>query len=89
MVTRRTDKGTLLGGEQTLTLAEALHAYTWCAAYAEKEEGRKGRLVPGQLADLAVFSADPFDAAPEALLELKADMTILNGGVVHEREGAW
>lgn len=88
MVTRRTDRGTLLGPDQRLTLAEALHAYTWAGAWGSKEEGVKGRLVPGQLADVAVWSRDLFAAPEAALLEARCDMTILNGEVVHEREPA-
>ena len=88
MVTRRTNAGTVLGEDQRLSLAEALHAYTWASAYAAKEEGIKGRLVPGQLADVTVFSRDMFDAGPEAILETACDLTILGGEVVHRREGA-
>jgi predicted amidohydrolase YtcJ len=88
MVTRRTDKGRTLGADQRLTLAEALHAYTWAGAYGSKEEAIKGRLVPGQLADVAVWSRDLFAAPEEALIEARCDMTILNGAVAYERETA-
>ena len=88
MVTRRTNRGTVMGADQRLTLAEALHAYTWAAAYGSKEEGIKGRLVPGQLADVAVFSRDLFDAPPEAILDTVCDMAIVGGTVAYERAGA-
>ncbi len=88
MVTRRTNRGTVLGEDQRLTLAEALHAYTWAAAYGSKEEAIKGRLVPGQLADVAVFSRDLFDAPPEAILDTVCDMAIVGGAIAWERAGA-
>lgn len=88
MVTRKTFRGTVMGEAERLSLPEALHAYTWASAYGSKEEGIKGRLVPGQLADVAVFSRDIFDAPPEAILDTVCDMTILGGEVVYEREGA-
>ncbi|MEM8664974.1 MAG: amidohydrolase, partial [Pseudomonadota bacterium] len=65
MVTRATNRGTVLGADQRLSLAEALHAYTYAAAYGAREEAIKGRLVPGQLADVAVFSRDMFDGEPD------------------------
>ena len=86
MVTRRTRRGVVLGPEQRLTLEEALDAYSWAAAYAAREEGQKGRLVAGQLADIAVLNRDLFTLEPEAWLETRCDLTILGGEVVFERE---
>jgi len=88
MVTRRTKRGTVLGPEQRLRLEEALHAYSWASAYAAREEGRKGRLVAGQLADIAVLDRDLFALEPEAWLETQCDLTILGGEVVFERQAA-
>ncbi len=88
MVTRRTEKGTLLGAEQVLTLEEALHAYSFAGAYASREETIKGRLLPGQLADIVVFDRDLFRIAPEEIPHAACDITILDGRVVHCREEA-
>ncbi|MFN3936624.1 MAG: amidohydrolase [Gemmobacter sp.] len=85
MVTRRTNRGTVLGADHVMTMAEALHAYTWASAYAEKAEDRKGRLVPGQLADIAVFDRDLFEIEPEQILGARCDLTILGGEVVFQR----
>lgn len=88
MVTRKTDRGTVIGADQAMSLAEALHAYTYEAAYGAHDETRKGRLVPGQYADVAILSRDMFDGPPEAILETVCDMTVLGGEVVYERETA-
>ncbi|SDZ89944.1 amidohydrolase [Rubrimonas cliftonensis] len=88
MVTRRTSRGTLIGPEERLSIEEALHAYTWASAYGSKEEAIKGRLVPGQLADVAIFSRDLLTAEPDDILATACDMTILGGEVVFERAGA-
>ena len=85
MVTRRTTRGTRIGPEQALSVEEALHAYTYAAAYAEKAEDMKGRLMPGQLADVAVFDRDFRSGAHEAILEAHCDLTVLGGRVVYER----
>ncbi|MFD1911055.1 amidohydrolase [Halodurantibacterium flavum] len=85
MITRKTNRGTAIGTDQALTLEEALHAYTSASAYASGEEEIKGRLIPGQLGDVAVFDRDLFAISPEELLEARCDLTLLGGRVVHER----
>jgi len=48
----------------------------------------KGRLVPGQLADVAVFSRNLLTADPEEVLkDTRCDLTIRGGEVVFERGG--
>src|SRR5262245_21797398 len=67
-VTRATLDGKRPSGwvpEQKITLAEALSAYTAGSAYAEFQEHDKGRLVPGQLADLVILSEDVLDVPAE------------------------
>ncbi|MBT6136572.1 MAG: amidohydrolase [Rhodospirillaceae bacterium] len=85
MVTRRTNRGTVLGADQALSVAEALHAYTYDSAYGSFEEDAKGRLVAGQLADIAVPDRDLFTVDPDELLEAENDLTIVGGEVRHDR----
>ena len=66
MVTRRTQGGTVFGPEQRLSIEETLHAYTVGSAHASHDEAEKGRLVPGQLADIAVFDRDLRESANAA-----------------------
>lgn len=88
MTTRRSRAGTLLGPDQRLSMAEALHAYTACGAYTQFAENRMGLLVPGQFADVAVMSHDLFAADPEELRsEARCDITIRGGEVVFDRLG--
>lgn len=85
MVTRKTSAGTVLGAEHCLSMEEALDAYTRASAYAAHEETIKGRLVPGQLADVAVFDTDLLTCAPEEILTTRCDLTVLGGEIVFER----
>jgi len=86
MITRRTRHGTTVGADQCLTVAEALHAFTALGAYTQFAEESRGRIVPGLLADIAVFSRDIFAATPEEILtDTRCDLTILGGEVVFER----
>jgi predicted amidohydrolase YtcJ len=87
-VTRATLDGKRPGGwvpEQKVGVAQALEAYTTGAACAEFEEGNKGSISVGKLADLVMLSGDPFRVAPEAIAGLKVAMTLVGGKVVYER----
>jgi predicted amidohydrolase YtcJ len=91
-VTRRPIDGSHLQGwfpEQKISVAEAVHAYTVGSAYASFQDHIKGSLAPGKLADLVVLSRDIFVIDPEELLDTKADLTVLAGEIVHDRNGAY
>jgi predicted amidohydrolase YtcJ len=88
-VTRRTLDGANPDGwvpEQKISVEEALRAYTATAAYASFEEGRKGRLIVGRLADFVVLSQDLFSIPPEQIREVAVDLTVVGGKVVWERQ---
>ncbi len=70
--------------EQKQSLADALAAYTRDAAYAEFQEGVKGQLRRGMLADL-VLLADNIETMPrEAIKGLSAALTMVGGRIVYE-----
>lgn len=87
MVTRRTDRGTVVGGQEALTTEEALHAYTWNGAFVGRAEHAKGTLRAGMLADIAVFDTDLLAAEPAAILDARCELTIKGGEVVFDRQG--
>jgi predicted amidohydrolase YtcJ len=85
--TRRTLDGKNPAGwvpEQKITVAEAVHAYTMGAAFAEHEETIKGSLVPGKLADVVVLSDDIFHIDPIEIEKTRVQMTILGGKLIYE-----
>lgn len=87
-VTRRTIDGKNPNGwfpEQRVTVEEALRAYTAEAAWAAFEEGQKGTLSVGKLADFVILSGDPFAVAPGGLDALTAEATVVGGRVVQSR----
>ena len=84
-VVRNTWKGQSLGPSQSCSLVDAVRAYTLNGAYASFEEDRKGSIEKGKLADLVVLSRDIFNAPPEEILDVKAEMTIVGGKVVYRR----
>jgi hypothetical protein len=88
-VTRRTLDGKRPRGwvpEQKITVAEAVRAYTLGSAYASFDEGAKGSIEVGKLADLAALSADIFNIDPVEIERTKVVMTILDGKVIYERK---
>ncbi len=88
MLTRQTWKGTVMDAAQRVSIEEALQAYTEYGAFSQKQENVKGRLAPGYLADVAVFSRDLLTASPGDILgDTRCDLTILEGRIVYERAG--
>ena len=88
-VTRRTLDGKNPNGwvpQQKISVAEAVHAYTVGAAYAEGQEKSKGSISAGKLADLVVLSDDIFAIDPIQIERTKVDMTILGGKIIYERK---
>jgi predicted amidohydrolase YtcJ len=69
--------------EQRLTLEEALQATTVNPAWLARDEHRRGKLLPGFLADLVVLDRDPFELEPEHLSDVKVFATMLGGRWTH------
>lgn len=83
LVDRRTDSGRLLGPDEAITVAEAVRAYTHGSAHAAHDETRKGRLLPGMLADLAVLDGDLFSAEVDVREAVRVAATVVAGSPVH------
>ncbi len=85
-LTRATTASEPRGGwqpQQCVTLAQALDAYTRGAARAEAQEGIKGMLRPGMLADVTVFTQDLFALRPAEILQVDIALTVVDGQIVH------
>ena len=61
----------------------ALRLWTEGSAWFSSEDGKKGRLVAGQLADVAVLSEDYFQVPDEAIKNIASVLTIVGGRIVH------
>jgi hypothetical protein len=69
--------------EDRLSREEALRHWTAAGAWFSREEGRKGVLKPGALADLAVLDRDVMTCAEDDIAGTTSDLTLLGGRVVH------
>jgi predicted amidohydrolase YtcJ len=85
-LTRQNPRGEPKGGwhpEQRLTLDEALHAYTLGPAYAAFEEDRKGRIAPGQWADLTILARDLRAIPPSEIPRVEVLGTLVGGRLAY------
>ena len=78
-VNRTIDERDAWHPEQAISVEDALKATTVNPAWLTGEEHRRGRLVPGQLADLVVLDRDPVTCEPSELREIKVVATMLAG----------
>ncbi len=69
-------------GGQRMTLVEAIRGFTAWGAYAAFEEGKKGTLEPGKLADFVVVREDPFGIPDDELRRMRVERTILGGKTI-------
>ena len=65
--------------EQAVTVEEAFQATCVAPAWLAGDERRRGKLLPGYLADLVVVDRDPFECRPEELAEIDVVATMLGG----------
>ena len=83
MVTRKSRNGTVYGGNQQVTVDEALKVWTLDGAYATFEEDIKGSIAPSKLADFVVLQHDPRSAAPDTIKDITVEATYLGGVKVY------
>jgi hypothetical protein len=86
--TRISRSGEMIGPEQRLTAREALRAVTIDAAYQCFEDGQKGSLEVGKLADMAVLSANPLRVPAETIKDIEVFATLKEGVPIYVRERA-
>ncbi len=81
--------GKSLGGLSLYPIANrvdretALQLYTQANTWFSNEEGLKGQLVAGQLADFALLSEDYFSVAESRIRQIVSVLTVVNGKVVY------
>jgi hypothetical protein len=69
--------------EQRVSVEEALTATITAPAWLARDEHRRGKLVPGYLADLIVLDRDPLAIPTDELPEVRVVATMLGGRWVH------
>jgi len=84
LVSGRTGGGLPLYDEKNrLDRTVALRLYTEGSSWFSGDAEKKGRIATGQLADLAVLSADYFTVPENEIKGIEAVLTIMGGRIVH------
>ncbi len=84
-VTRKGESGKVYGPGEAVSIKEAITMYTRNGAFLTREEKIKGTLEVGKLADMIVLPEDLLNVAPDKILNMKVDMTIVGGKILYER----
>ena len=88
-VTRELPSGGPKGGwepQEKISLEDCIRAYTSGSAYAEFEEGKKGKLKAGEYADFLVLSDDVTKIPPQDYTKIKVLRTVVGGKTVYEEK---
>lgn len=84
LVTGRTLGGTRLYPQRNLLDREAaLRLWTEANTWFSTEEGKKGQIKPGQLADLIVLDRDYFSVPEDDIQDIESVLTLLGGKPVY------
>lgn len=78
-------QGRIIGPNQCLSAEQGLRALTIEGARLSFDENERGSIEIGKKADIAVLSADPTTAPLEEIKNIESDLTMVDGGIVHER----
>ena len=87
MVTRKDTEGRVWGENQKVTMDEALRIGTIHGAHASFEEGIKGSIKTGKLADFVMLEEDPHEVAesdPDRLKHIAVHRTVVGGQTMHQ-----
>jgi predicted amidohydrolase YtcJ len=83
-VTRKTERGRVIGPEQRISREQALRLATLDAAYLSFDEKKKGSIEVGKLGDFAMLSDDLLTCDAERIKDIQPLVTVVGGKVVYE-----
>ncbi|WP_420335317.1 amidohydrolase [Roseibium sp.] len=71
--------------ENRLSREDALRHWTAAGAWFSRDQGIKGQITAGQLADLAVLDRDYFAVEENEIADITSDLTLSGGKIVHAK----
>lgn len=83
VITRTTERGTVIMPSEAISREQALKMYTINNAYASFEESLKGSIEPGKFADMVVLTDDILTCPVEQIKNIQSELTLLGGRVVY------
>ncbi|HYL26322.1 MAG TPA: amidohydrolase [Candidatus Nitrosotalea sp.] len=82
-VNRLSRGGEVIGPDERISAHDAFRALTVDAAYQYGEEGRKGTISAGKLADLVVLDRNPLKTGPGEIKDVRVVQTIKEGKSIY------
>lgn len=83
MVTRKDFDGRVWGPNQRISIEDALKICTINGAYASFEEGIKGSITTGKLADFVILADAPLDVDPDQIKHIEIVRTVVGGKTMY------
>lgn len=84
MVTRKGWNGEVWGGNQKVTVDEAIRINSYNGAFASREEAIKGSITPGKLADYVVLADDLHTVNPDKIKDIQIVRTAVGGSTKYQ-----
>ncbi|MFK8020727.1 MAG: amidohydrolase [Pseudomonadales bacterium] len=84
-VNRVSRSGQVIGAQERITPEQALRAVTLDGAWQNKEEGSKGSITVGKLADLVVLDGNPLTVDPMAIRDIEVLETYKEGQKIYPK----
>lgn len=84
-VNRTSRSNSVIGEAEKLTPYQALLSLTRYSAYQYFEEGTKGTITAGKLADLVILDKNPMNIDPKEIINIKVMETIKEGKTVYKK----
>ncbi len=75
--------------EQALTVAEALRMVTYNGYWTTFDEGERGTLTVGNIADMVILANNPYDVPQENLKDIAVEELILAGKPYKKQKNSW
>lgn len=82
-VERRSEAGLIYGEHERISVDEAVHAATVGSSVVTGQHARKGRLAPGQLADMVMLEVHPREVATADIHAIPVRATIAGGSFTY------
>jgi len=83
MTTRKDVEGRVWGGNQAVSVRDAIRICTVNGAYASYEEDVKGSITAGKLGDFVILGQDPHEADPDQIKEIAIVRTVVGGKTMY------
>lgn len=84
-VLRVSRDGTEVDPDEAIGVMDGIRMHTIWAAESGFEEKLKGSVEAGKLADLVVVSEDPLSVLPDRILDLRAEVAVIDGKIAFRR----